>query len=231
MPRDLNKMRPSRSLHIGESMRFALCTVMFASALSSLCLAQEWELGAAGGYGWNANPSIIGPAGSIRSGFASKGAMGVVFGQNMYEHIGGEVRWLYQFGGPELRFQGVQANASGYSNLITYDVLFHVTNREARIRPFIAGGAGAKIYTGNQLRSDGLPVVGSAVLVPCTQVEPAISVGGGLKYRVARHGILRLDFRTYMTPLPDRILRPTGLSQVHGWVYNFVPLGGLSFIF
>ena len=122
-------------------------------------------------------------------------------------------------------------NATGYSNLITYDVLFHVTNREARIRPFIAGGAGAKIYTGNQLRSVGLPLIGSAVLVPCTQVEPAISVGGGLKFRVSRHGLLRLDFRTYMTPLPDRILRPTGLSQVHGWVYNFVPLGGLSFVF
>ena len=58
--------------------------------------------------------------------------MGVVFGQNMYEHVGGEVRWLYQFGGPELRFQGVQVNATGHSNLITYDVLFHLTNREAR---------------------------------------------------------------------------------------------------
>jgi hypothetical protein len=62
-------------------------------------------------------------------------------------------------------------------------------------------------------------------------VEPAISVGGGLKYRVSKHGLLRLDFRTYMTPLPDRILRPTGLAQVHGWVYSFVPLGGVSFVF
>jgi hypothetical protein len=227
----MNKMRPSHNTYIGQSMRFALYTVMFASALSYPCLAQEWELGAAGGYGWNANPSIVAPAGSIRSGFASRGAMGVVFGQNMYEHIGGEVRWLYQFGGPELRFQGVQVNATGYSNLITYDVLFHVTNREARIRPFIAGGAGAKIYTGSQLRPVGLPLIASAVLVPCTQVEPAISVGGGLKYRVSRHGVLRLDFRTYMSPLPDRILRPTGLAQVHGWVYNFVPLGGISFVF
>jgi hypothetical protein len=212
-------------------MRFALFTVVAASALSLPCLAQEWELGATGGYGWNSNPSIVAPVGSIQSGFTSRGVMGVVFGQNMYEHVGGEVRWLYQFGGPELRFQGQQVNATGHSNLITYDLLFHLTNREARIRPFLAGGAGVKIFTGNQLRAVGLPGVGSAVLIPCTQVEPAISVGGGLKYRVAKHGLLRLDFRTYMSPLPDRILRPIGLAQVHGWVYNFVPLGGISYVF
>lgn len=212
-------------------MRLAFCTLMIAAALSSPGLAQEWELGAAGGYGWSANPSIVAPVGSVRSGFASKGTMGVVFGQNLYEYVGGEIRWLYQFGGPELRFQGIQSNSTGYSNLVTYDVLFHFTNRESRFRPFVAGGAGVKVYTGRELRSVGLPLLGSAVLIPGNQVEPAISVGGGLKYKLSRHGLLRLDFRTYMTPLPDRILRPIGLAQVHGWVYNFVPLGGLSFVF
>ena len=53
--------------------------------------------------------------------------MGVVFGQNMYEHVGGEVRWLYQFGGPELKSQGVETSSTGYSNLVTYDLLFHMS--------------------------------------------------------------------------------------------------------
>jgi hypothetical protein len=157
--------------------------------------------------------------------------MGVVFGQNMYEHIGGEVRYLFQFGGPQLKFQGAEASSAGYTNLVTYDVLFHLTNREAKIRPYVAGGAGVKVYTGGELRSAGLPFVGSAVLVQGNQVEPAISVGAGLKYKVAKHALLRLDFRTYMTPFPDRICRPTGLSRVHGWIYDFVPLGGVSFVF
>jgi hypothetical protein len=204
---------------------------MIASAFCSRCLAQEWELGAAGGYGWYANPSIVSPAGSIRSGFASKGVMGVVFGQNMYEHIGGEVRWLYQFGGPQLKSQGIEASSTGYTNLVTYDVLFFTSNKEAKVRPYVAGGAGIKVYTGSELRSVGQPFVGSAVLVPGTQVEPAISAGAGLKYKVSGSIVLRVDFRTYFSPCPNQIFRPTGVSSIHGWVYNFVPLGGVSFVF
>jgi hypothetical protein len=212
-------------------MRTLHYIAMAALALSLPCLAQEWELGAAGGYGWYSNPSIISPAGSIQSGFAPKGAIGVVFGQNMYEHIGGEVRYLFQFGGPRLQSQGTDVSATGYSNLVTYDLLFHLTNRESRFRPYVAGGAGVKVYTGGELRFASPPFPGSAVLVPNNQVEAAISVGAGLKYRVARHALLRLDFRTYMTPFPNEILRPTGISQVHGWIYNFVPLGGISYTF
>ena len=212
-------------------MRTSYRIAMVALALSVSCLGQEWEVGAAGGYGWSSNPSIVSSAGSIQSGFAPKGAIGVVFGQNMYEYLGGEVRYLFQFGGPRLQWQGNDLSATGYSNLITYDLLFHLTNRESKFRPYVAGGAGVKIYTGGELRFASQPFPGSAVLVPNNQVEAAISVGAGLKYRVSRHALLRLDFRTYMTPFPDQILRPTGLSQVHGWIYSFVPLGGVSFIF
>ena len=226
-----NKMRRPSACDIGDFMRLLHYIAMAALVLPLPCLAQEWEAGAAGGYGWYSNPSIVTPAGSVQSGFAPKAAIGAVFGQNMYEYIGGEVRYLFQFGGPRLRFDGSDLNATGYSNLITYDFLFHLTNRESKFRPFVAGGAGVKIYTGGQLRFASRPFPASAVLVPDNQVEAAISVGAGVKYRVARHVLLRLDFRTYMTPFPDQILRPTGLSQVHGWIYNFVPLGGVSFIF
>jgi hypothetical protein len=212
-------------------MRSAICIVIVGFALSLPCLGQEWELGAAGGYGWYANPSIVGPAGSIQSGFASKGVMGVVFGQNMYEHIGGEVRWLYQFGGPQLKSQGTEASSTGYTNLVTYDVLFFTSNREAKVRPYVAGGAGIKVYTGNELRGLGQPFAGSALLMPATQVEPAISAGAGLKYKVSGSIALRMDFRTYFSPCPNQIFRPTGTSNVHGWVYNFVPLAGISFVF
>ena len=216
---------------IRRFMRYALCIVMLAAALSFSCAAQEWELGAAGGYGWRVNPSIISAAGSIQSGFASKGVMGAVFGQNMYEHMGGELRWLYQFGGPRLKSQGIETSATGYSNLITYDVLFHMRHREAKVRPYVSGGAGIKVYTNSQHRFVGQPFFDSALLVPRSQVVAAISAGGGLKYQVSRDILLRLDFRTYFTPAPDQILRPIRASYIHGWMYNLVPLGGISFVF
>jgi hypothetical protein len=212
-------------------MRNAFCIITLAAALAIPCAAQEWELGAAGGYGWHSNPSILSNAGSIQSGFASRGVMGVVFGQNLYEHVGGEVRWLYQFGGPELKSQGIETNPTGYSNLLTYDLLVHIAHREAKLRPYVAGGAGIKIYTGSQHRFINQPFLPSAVVLPETQVVAAISAGGGLKYQVSRDILLRLDFRTYFTPCPDRILRPLGASYIHGWMYNFVPLGGVSFVF
>jgi hypothetical protein len=224
-------MRPVAEYSIRAVMRLAIGMVIAGCAISLPCLAQEWELGAAGGYGWYANPSIVSPSGSIRPGLAPKGVMGVVFGQNMYEHIGGEVRWLYQFGGPQLKFQDTEASSTGYTNLVTYDVLFFTSNREAKVRPYVSGGAGIKVFTGNQIRTVGQPFAGSALLMPATQVEAAISAGAGVKYKVARRIVLRLDFRTYFSPPPDQIFRPTGTSSIHGWVYNFVPLGGISFVF
>jgi hypothetical protein len=216
---------------IRRFMRYAFCIIMVAAALSFPCAAQEWELGAAGGYGWHVNPSIISAAGSIQSGFDSKGVMGVVFGQNMYEHIGGELRWIYQFGGPHLKSQGVETSATGYSNLLTYDVLFHMSHREAKLRPYVSGGAGIKVYTDSQHRFVGQPFFDSAILVSRSQVVAAISAGGGLKYQVSRDILLRFDFRTYFTPAPDEILRPVRASYIHGWMYNLVPLGGISFVF
>jgi hypothetical protein len=212
-------------------MRYAFCIIIAAAAFSFPCLAQEWEFGAAGGYGWYVNPSIVSAARSVESGFASKGVMGVVFGQNLYEYIGGEIRWLYQFGGPILKSQGVETSSTGYSNLITYDVLFHIANREAKLRPYVSGGAGVKVYTDSQRRSVGRPFLDSAVLVSRSQAVAAISAGGGLKYKVSRDIMLRVDFRTYFTPCPDQILRPIGASYIRGWMYNFVPLGGVSFVF
>ena len=212
-------------------MSTRLCVVMVATFLSLPGLAQEWELGAAGGYGAYVNPSIVTSSGSIEPGFAPKGVIGVVFGQNMYEHIGGEVRYLFQWGGPQLQSQGVHASAMGHTNLITYDVLFHTSNREANLRPYFAAGAGIKVFTGSQLRAVGQPLVSGALLVPATQVEPVISAGAGLKYKVHKHVIIRLDFRTYFSPLPDEIFRPTGDSRIRGWVYNFVPLAGISSVF
>jgi hypothetical protein len=211
-------------------MRIATYVVIAASVVCRPCLAQEWELGAAGGYGFYVNPTINSPAGSLQPGFAPKGVIGVVFGQNMYEHVGGEVRWLYQYGGPELKNSTVGLSAAGYSNTVTYDLLFHMANREANLRPFVAAGAGIKVFTGSELRCVGAPG-GGAALLRATQVEPAISAGAGLKYRLTHRVLLRLDFRTYFSPSPDEIFRPAGAARLHGWIYNFVPLGGISAVF
>jgi opacity protein-like surface antigen len=214
-------------------MRLSLCSVTLAVTLSSVCLAQPWELGASGGYGWYHDPSIANASGSAQAGMPSRAAFGMTFTQNMYNYVGGEIRYLFRFGGPQLKSSGVEANQDGHTNLVTYDFLFYTSSKESRIRPYVAGGAGIKVYTGLGPRFPGVdqPLANFALLRPVNQVEPAISVGGGVKFLMPRRMQLRVDFRAYMTPLPDQLFRPVGLSVIRGWLYDFVPLGGISYVF
>jgi hypothetical protein len=151
-------------------------------------------------------------------------------GDDLFKYVGGEFRYLFRYGGPQVESNGNTASAPGYTNAITYDGLLYLTNRESKVRPFLSGGVGVKIFTGSG-RSLTQPLAGLAVLREVSQVEPAISFGGGLKYLVARHMQLRADFRIYVTPLPDEVIRPVGLSTIDRWVFDFVPLGGISYVF
>lgn len=212
-------------------MRLTLFSFILAIALSSACLGQEWELGGVGGYGWYYNPTIRNPATSGRGGFPPRAALGVVLTENLYEYISGEFRYLFRFGGPQLQANGITESAHGYTNAITYDIVFHMRPRESNLRPFISTGAGIKVYTASGIREEPQPLIGLALLTPVTQVEPAIGVGGGLKYMLHKNVQLRLDIRTYLTPLPNEVIRPRGTSVVHGWIYDFVPLAGISYVF
>ena len=127
----------------------------------------------------------------------------------------------------------MEANLRGHTNLVTYDFLFYTSSKESSIRPYVAAGAGIKVYTGLGPRYLDLnqPLTNFALLRPVNQVEPAISVGGGMKFLILKRTQLRVDFRAYMTPLPDQLFRPIGPSVIHGWLYDFVPLVGVSYVF
>jgi hypothetical protein len=149
----------------------------------------------------------------------------------MYNYVGGEIRYMFRNGQPELRSNGIVVSGSGYANAVTYDLLVYTSPRESKIRPFVAGGAGIKVYSSTNRFDVNQPLADFALLTRVNQVEPAISVGGGLKWMFSRHTVFRLDFRTLMTPLPDRVFRPAGLSRIHGWLFDFVPLAGVSYSF
>ena len=215
-------------------MRLTLFNVALTLTLSPLCRAQGWEVGAVAGYGGYSNGTIVDNIGeSAGAGFHPGWALGAVLSEDPYNYIGGEVRYLFRWGSPELQFQGTRATIGGYSNLLVYDSLVHMRPQGKRIRPYVAGGAGVKVYTGSNPRFLTLtqPLVQFAALRPCTEVEPAVSIGAGLKYRVKRHVWLRADFRAYMTPLPGELFRTTRLSAIRGWVYDFVPQVGVSYTF
>jgi hypothetical protein len=214
-------------------------TLVLLILSASVCLAQRWEIGGVGGYAWYHDATITYPAGSASIGIAPKGGIGAIFGENLYKYIGGEVRWMYIWGQPRIRANGLEVTRPGFSNVIHYDFLIHTAPQEAKLRPFFAAGAGVRIYSIRD-RSDF-----DQILLPGpnqnlgpflfqksrNETEALISAGGGLKY-VVTHGLqVRLDFRAYMTPTPSDLFRPRGQFATHGWIYSFVPSLGVSYLF
>ena len=211
------------------------CIIALAAGISSQCIAQHWEIGAVGGYGWFQNNTISNPISSETSGtigFPSRGTIGVVFGETPYHHLGGELCWLYQWGGPQIEAGGIRTSIRGYSNLVTFDLMIYPLSSESGFRPYLSGGAGVRAYTGTDSGFIGqAPTAGLAVLRSITEPVAAISVGGGLKYLFAKHALVRLDFRAYFTPTPDEVIRPNRFSIIHGWLSEVSPTAGLSYIF
>ena len=216
-------------------MRLLPGTIVFVLGSCS-AIAQNWQIGVLGGYGWLRNSTIsnnttFNPPTSASVGFPSRATVGVLVGETPYRYWGGEIRWMYQWGGPEINWNGTKTSLPGFSNLITYDFMVYPVQTESGLRPYLAGGAGAKIYTGSGRRFLAQLPTGLAVLRSETEAEPAVSLGGGLKYQFARHAQARIDFRTYLTPVPDSLIRPVGQAFIHGWLADFVPTIGVFYTF
>jgi hypothetical protein len=203
-----------------------------ALAFSGVCLAQEtfWEVGGSVGYGFMRNASIDTPLGSTTTGVDNGVAAGAVIGENIYQHFEGELRYTYRQDDASIQFAGQKASVSGDSHLIHYDVLFHPTTKESRIRPFLAAGAGIRLFraTGEENASEFSEF---AVLNKSDEVKPLISVGGGVKARLTGHTVIRVDFREYISPFPENLISTAPGIKIHGWLFDSVPLAGLSFVF
>ncbi len=211
-------------------MRLLCKTLMLLLPLPCLVLAQqEWEVGGSAGYGLYHNVHI--PNADGTTGFTPGVAFGGVFGNNATKRIAGEVRYTYRLGDLKVSSGSTEAKASGESHAIHYDVLLHATSKESSVRPFLAAGAGVKVFRGTGAEPAFQPLSNLIVLTHTTQAEPLLSFGGGIKIPVSRGVQMRLDFRDYASPVPDALLAsPTG-TKVTGWLHDFVFLIGVSKVF
>ena len=207
--------------------------VCVALALASACMAQEheWEVGAAGGFGFMRNATINSPAGSVSAGFDNRFAAGVVIGQELYQHFGGELRYTFRDNDLVLKGAGQKVNMDGDSHLVHYDLLFHALSKSSRIRPFAAAGGGIRLFGGTGHEYANQPFGDFAVLTKTTQVKPLISLGGGVKVSVTSHATVRADIRDYVSPFPEHLFVTAPGAKIHGWLNDFVPLVGVSYVF
>lgn len=196
-----------------------------------VCWAQNYELGGAGGYGFYHDGTIYAPGSEIQAGIRDRFAAGAVFGQDLYEYVSGEIRYLYQDGHPYLLANGVRTDIQGQSHALTYDVLFHFRERSRKFRPFLAAGLGTKGYVIAGPAPSPQPVPNIATLTTTDQWKFATTVGGGVKYRIQEHVLLRVDFLDYITTFPRRQILPAPNNTARGIFEQFTPLFGVSYIF
>ena len=211
----------------------SVCGVCVALAFASACMAQEheWEVGAAGGFGFMRNATVTNSTGSVSAGFDNRFAAGGVIGQDLYQHFAGEIRYTFRDNDLVLKGASQKVNMDGNSHLVHYDLLYYAMGKTSRIRPFAAAGGGMRLFDGTGHEYANQPFGDFALLTKTTEVKPLISVGGGVKVSITGHATVRMDFRDYISPFPERLFVTTPGAKIRGWLNDFVPLVGVSYVF
>jgi opacity protein-like surface antigen len=198
---------------------------------AAACGQEQYEVGANIGYGFYRDGSIYSGAGTAQAGIRNRFAAGIVLGDDFSKYVSAEFHYLYQDGHPFLQATGVKTDIQGNSDALTADLLFHFKTREHRWRPFLAGGAGAKEYiiAGPEPYPQPIPQIAS--LTSNDVWKTAFSVGGGVKFRLIPHMLLRAEFRDYITTFPRQQIVPAPHNTARGIFEQFTPLFGVSYIF
>ena len=208
-----------------------LCaSACFGQYLGGQDFDQNWEFGGTIGYGIYRGGSIYAPGAQATASIRNRFTAGVVIGEDLYDYVSGEIRYLYQDGHPFIRYNGVRTDIQGQSHAITYDLLFHFAKHDKRLRPYVSGGFGLKGYVIAGPAPNPQPIPNIVALNTTDVWKFAFSPGGGVKYRLLPHMLLRADFRDYITTFPKSQITPAGSNTARGIFEQFTPMFGLSYV-
>lgn len=200
-------------------------------SLAAPAAAQRFEFGAGGGGSFYTKSTVTGAGSSAEAGFEPGFAATAYIGHNMYRYVSGEIRYTFERNTMSLTSGSTSATFAGMSHMIHYDLVIHTAPPKARVRPFVFGGAGIKGYQGTGTEVVYQPLQDVAVLTKTTQWVPLVTFGAGLKIAAGTHTLIRFEFRDYLTPFPKDVIAPVPPAKAPGWVHNFVPLIGITFLF
>lgn len=193
--------------------------------------AQNWEGGGAAGAGFSPNLTVTNPLGKASTGFASMAAFGGWLGQSLHDSFGGEVRYTFRPSGLRISSGGSQAKFQGFSHMVHYDVLFYTKPPGPHVRPFLAAGAGMRVFHGTGTEAPYQPLQEFALLTRTREWKPLVTAGVGIRAELGPRMFLRVEIRDYITPFPQEVIAPAKGSKISGWLHDIVPLAGIGFVF
>lgn len=201
-------------------------------AVVPVAFGQKWEVGAGAGGGFYTSQSITNPtAGNADAKIGAGPAAAVWLGYNNTGRWGGEVRYNIQTGDFMLTSGASQATFGSATHTMNYDFHYHFRTSEDNIRPYVAFGAGVKLYQGTGTEVAVQPLSKIALLTKTTEMKPVASLGFGVKARIGTNWLLRAEIHDYLSPFPTQVFAPNAGSKVGGWFNDIVPMIGLSYIF
>ena len=206
-----------------------MLVVCLAVALTPLAMAQKWEFGGGVGGGFYTSEDVTAPGGSASAKIDTNLAGSAWLDNNSVNRWGGELRFDYQLGDLALNSGGTSATFGAQSYAIHYDVLWHFTPNGSKIRPYVAVGAGIKVYQGTGTEVAYQPLSQFALLTKDQDLTPLVSAGAGIKMQLSPRVQLRVEVHDYATPFPKQVIAPNTGAKVGGWLQDFVPSVGLSF--
>ena len=220
-----------RARRVLSTSRVALKLFLAGLLTAGACLAQNWVIGGGLGYGAYRNGAITSSAGSADAGIRNHAIVTGVVTEDLFDHFSGEFRYVYHGGDTFLSSGPAAGGVKAQSHAILYDALFHLKPRTERIRPFVAGGVGAKYYdtTGNVPNPQPVPRIAS--LTSQSQWKPLFDLGAGVKLRIADRVVVSGDFRDCITVFPDRLFSPASGATRHGMLHQFSPMFSVGYSF
>jgi opacity protein-like surface antigen len=212
-------------------MRPTLLLILAASLLvPAACFAQFWEVGGAAGSGFGQSLAVTNPMGTAMAGLANGPAFGYILGHSSQKHLGGELRYTYSNSDLKVS-QGTQATFKGLSHSMHYDLVVYPKAVSSRFRPFLSVGGGFRVFRGTGKETAYQQLSSYALLTKTQEWKPLITPGGGIKFLVAPRVALRVEFRDYITPFPKLVIAPAPGAKLSGWLHDFVPMVGVTFVF
>jgi hypothetical protein len=210
-------------------MKILKMLLVCSAVLLPSAMAQKWEFGGGVGGGFYTSQDVTASGGSAAAKLQTGLAGGVWLGNNGQGHWSGELRYEYQMGDLSLSSGGTSVNFGAHTQQFHYDVMWHATPSESRIRPYVGAGAGIKLYQGTGTPAAYQPLSNFALLTQQQDLRPLASVGAGVKIQISQHVQLRLDVHDYLTPFPKNVITPNSGAKVGGWLMDFVPMVGISY--
>ncbi len=214
-------------------LRGFLCAAVMFAATATLANAQEWEVGAIGGFGYSPSLTVKNATASASTGMKTGVTVGVYAGEEMYRYFSGEATYLYRTGDLKLEGSGklgapVSVSFGAHTHLITGDFLGHFRPRGAHIRPYISVGGGVEVMQGTGQESATQPLGNLAALTATREVLPVGEVGAGVKIQLSPRLRLRVQVRDYISQSPNDVIAPAPGATLSGLRHDVIGMGALA---